>query len=74
MNTCALRSVANDGACQPAAAAGLPAFACCAAAARSCDETLGKTLDAPVSNVLSEFPSARAIANTMVSGPLLKTL
>ena len=74
MNTCALRSAANDGACQPAAATGWPAFAGCAAVARSCDETLDETLDAPVSNVLSEFPSARAIANTRASGSLLKTL
>lgn len=60
MNMCALGSAANDGAWQPAVATGLPGGDACAAAARSCKQTFDKTLDAPMSTVLSEFPTVRA--------------
>ena len=54
MNTYALGSAVNDGAWQAAAAAaGLPLVAGYAAAVRSCNQTLDKTLDAPVSTVSS---------------------
>ena len=55
MSTCALRSAANDDAWWPAAATSLPVVGGCAAAVRSCNQTLDKTLDAPVSTVSSAF-------------------
>ena len=59
MNTYALGSAVNDGAWQPAAAAGLPLVAGYAAAVRTCNQTLDKTLDAPVSTVSSASSSPR---------------
>jgi hypothetical protein len=59
MNTYALRSAANDGAWHPAAATGLPLVGGRAAAVRSCNQTLDKTLDALVSTVSSAFSSPR---------------
>jgi hypothetical protein len=60
MYTYALGSAVNDGAWQAAAAAaGLPLVAGYAASVRSCNQTLDKTLDAPVSTVSSASLSPR---------------
>jgi hypothetical protein len=59
MNTYALGSAVNDGAWRAAAAAGLPLVAGYAATVRTCNQTLDKTLDAPVSTVSSASLSPR---------------